>query len=72
MICNRCDNEIPVYANAIEILKYAEGVYCSKKCAMNALTDATEEIFKDDEVVVDVQIEESDPYARYGLSWSDF
>ena len=68
--CKNCGRELPVGTEAVELGTYAEGVYCSQRCAEEALADAIDEIY--DDIAVDVTIESDDPYDRYGVSEGDF
>lgn len=69
-VCKNCGKPLPIGSEAIELEQYADGVYCSKDCAVEALEESIEEIYND--VSTDVTIEEEDPYARYGVNRSDF
>ena len=69
-VCKWCGKPLFIGREAIEMEQYAEGVYCSKDCALKALEDSLDDVYED--VASDVVIEESDPYARYGLSRGDF
>lgn len=68
--CKQCGKALPLGSEVVELEQYAEGVYCSKACAMTALTEALDEVF--DDISNTAVIEESDPYKNYGLSTGDF
>ena len=70
VFCKQCGKPLVVGSEAVEIEEYAEGIYCSEKCAREALHEAVDEIYQS--IATDVTIEDEDPYARYGVYRSDF
>jgi len=68
--CKYCGKPLALGSDAVELDTYAEGIYCSERCAKEALLDAVAEIYN--ATAREVTIEETDPYARYGLNRGDF
>lgn len=73
--CSNCGRSLGIGDTAFQIDGHDDLVFCTEKCASeyckdNLVDDIVEDWLEDR--LEEVTIEDEDPYARYGVSRSDF
>ncbi len=70
--CSYCDSVIIIGQNClnIDIPQLKDELFCCEKCAKAALEEKLDEIYEAH--VEEDELEDPDPYSRYGVSRLDF